>query len=187
MADSAARLVTRPKTLAEFLAWEEAQSDKHEFRNGQITMMTGATLRHETIALNIASALRAKLKGTPCRAYAGNARVALEETDAGYYPDVVVDCGPYVANALAASKPTVVFEVLSQTTRGKDFSEKVPDYRDTESIQQIVLVEPDERKLHVWTRLDAGWRQSELGPAATMLQLPSLGVVLTLDEVYEAV
>lgn len=99
MAD-AARLPTtpvRPKTLADFLVWEEAQADKHEYRNGQIWMMTGGTLRHTTIAGNIFTALRSKLGNGPCRAYLMNARVALKETEAGYYPDVVVDCGPMSA------------------------------------------------------------------------------------------
>lgn len=187
MADSA-RLPTnpvRPKTLTDFLVWEEAQADKHEFRAGQIRMMTGGTQRHNAIAGNIFTALRAKLGNGPCRAYIMNARVALKETEAGYYPDVVVDCGPYVGNALATSEPTVVFEVLSPSTRAGDFAEKVPDYRDTESMRQIVLVEPDERKLYVWTRTEKGWRQSEPGPATTVLDFPSLGIALTLDEIYE--
>ncbi len=179
MAD-AARLPTvsvRPRTVAEFLVWEEAQADKHEFRAGQIRMMTGGTQRHNLIAGNIYGGLRARLAGAACRPYLMNARVALEETEAGYYPDVVVDCGPYVGNALATSRPTIVFEVLSPSTRHSDFSEKVPDYRDTATIQQIVLVEPDERKLHVWTRGEKGWRQSELGVASATLELPSLGVI----------
>lgn len=183
MADTA-RLHRRPTTLDEFLVWEEAQPDKHEFRNGQIRMMTGGTLRNETIAGNIFVSLRDKLKGAPCRVYMGNARVALRESNAGYYPDVVVDCGPYTANALAVSKPTVVFEVLSDSTRHVDLSEKVPDYRDTESIVQIVLVEPDEQKLHVWTKSNETWRQSEIASAG-VLDLPSLGVALALEDIYE--
>ncbi|GIK50841.1 MAG: Uma2 family endonuclease [Hyphomonadaceae bacterium] len=183
MADTA-RLHRRPTTLDEFLVWEESQPDKHEFRNGQIRMMTGGTLRNETIAGNIFAALRAKLKGAPCRAYMNNARVALREANAGYYPGVVVDCGPYAANALAVSKPTIVFEVLSESTRNSDFSEKVPDYRDTESIVQIVLVEPDEQKLHVWTKSGETWRQTEIA-GARALELPSLNVALALEEIYE--
>ncbi len=186
MADTA-RLRRRPTTLDEFLEWEEAQADKHEFRNGQIRMMTGGTQRHNAIATNILVALRIKLGKGPCRPSAMNSRVALRETDAGYYPDVVVDCGPYAANALATTKPTVVFEVLSASTRNMDFSEKVPDYRDTESIVQIVLVEPDEQKLHVWTKTGSTWRQSEIESDKGRLSLDSLGVELTFDEIYEAV
>jgi Uma2 family endonuclease len=183
MADTA-RIRARPTTLDEFLVWEEAQPDKHEFRNGQIRMMTGGTLRNETIAGNIFAALRAKLKGGPCRAYMGNARVALRIANAGYYPDVVVDCGAYDGGALATMKPTVVFEVLSPSTRTTDLQEKVPDYRDTESIVEIVLVEPDERKLYVWIKNET-WRQSEIDGAKAALQLPSLGVSLSFDEIYE--
>ncbi len=185
MADTA-RIRPRPTTLDEFLVWEEAQRDKHEFRNGQIRMMTGSTLRNNTIALNIAFALREKLRGAPCRAYAYG-RVALREVNAGYYPDVVVDCGEYEGKALAATKPTVVFEVLSPSTRNFDFSEKLPDYRDTEGIVQIVLVEPGEPRLHVWTNTGEAWRQSEIGVDQNRLGLPSLGVELTFAEIYDSV
>lgn len=186
MADTA-RIRPRPTTLDEFLVWEEAQRDKHEFRNGQIRMMTGGTQRNNSIALNIASALRAKLKGGPCRAYTADGRVALREANAGYYPDVVVDCGPYEARALATTKPTIVFEVLSPSTRTTDFSEKVPDYRDTESVVQIVLVEPDERLLHVWTKVGDAWRQSDVDESKGRLELPSVAKFLTFDEIYEDV
>lgn len=186
MADTV-RLHRRPTTLDEFLEWEEAQTDKHEFRNGQIRMMTGGTQRHNLIATNILVALRAKLGKGPCRPYSMNARVALRETEAGYYPDVLVDCGPYVANALASSAPTVVFEVLSPSTRNADFSEKVPDYRDTETVVQIVLVEPEEQKLHVWTKTSKSWRQSEIDAGKGRLSLPSLDVELTFAEIYEGV
>ncbi len=182
MADTA-RLRTRPTTLDEFLAWEESQSDKHEFRNGQIRMMTGGTLRHTLVSGNIFATLRERLKGSPCRVYAADARVALREVDAGYYPDVVVDCGPYDGGALAAIRPTVVFEVLSPGTRSSDFSEKVPDYRDTESIVQIVLVEPDERKVYSWINANGGWRQYEISEGD--LPLPSLGFSLAFDDIYE--
>lgn len=183
MAD-AARLPTRPKTVAKFLIWEEAQADKHEFRNSQIRMMTGGTKRHNQISLNIAAALKSRLRGSPCQPFAND---LLVETDvkATYYPDVVVDCGPHKNEALVAATPVAVFEVLSPSTRNGDFAEKVPDYRDTASIKQIILVEPDERKLHVWTRTNNGWRQSEIGPTAAALDLPALGISLTLDEIYE--
>lgn len=184
MADTA-RIRPRPTTLDEFLVWEEAQRDKHEFRNGQIRMMTGGTQRHNAIATNILVALRTKLGKGPCRAYAMNARVALRETEAGYYPDVVVDCGAYEAKALATTKPTIVFEVLSPSTRTGDFSEKVPDYRDTESIEQIVLVEPDEPLLHVWTKTGDAWRQFDVDEGKARLEIPSVGTFLTFEEIYE--
>lgn len=183
MADTA-RPLKRPSNVAEFLEWEEAQRDKHEFRHGQIRMMTGGTQRHNLIAGNIFFGLRNRMPLGPCRAYMMNARVALEEADAGYYPDVVVDCGTFEPRGLAASKPTVVFQVLSPTTRNADFSEKVPDYRDTESIVQIVLVEPDEPKLHVWTRANAAWRETVAAGLDKELVMPSLSLSLAMSEIY---
>lgn len=183
MADTAHAL-RRPASLDEFLSWEQAQSDKHEFRGGRIRMMTGGTRRNAHIALNIGAALRAKLGAGPCRAYLSDVAVALREVDAAYYPDVVVDCGPYEGASRIAGRPTIVFEVLSPSTRDTDFSEKVPDYRDTETIEQIVLVEPDERRVHTWIKSNGRWRQAEFDAQKPELPLPSLGTSLTFDEIY---
>lgn len=147
-------------------------------------MMTDGTLRHARLADNIVAALNAKLAGGPCRAYGHNARVAAWESDAGYYPDVVVDCGPYDAKALAVTAPTVVFEVLSPSTRNSDFAEKVPDYRDTATITQIVLMEPDEPLLYVWTRTNAAWRERHIRGIDALLDLPDLQLSLPLAEIY---
>jgi len=184
MADGARPLPLRPQTLASFLVWEATQASRHEFRNGQIRMMTGGTRRNTWIATSIAAAINARLKGGPCRAYAENLQVALVATEAGYYPDVVVDCGPYDPGARTAGEPTVVFEVLSPTTRHTDFSEKVPDYRDS-GLKQIVLVEPDEPMLHVWTHTEKGWRETQITGLEAALSLPPLGLSLPLAEIYE--
>jgi Uma2 family endonuclease len=185
MADTA-QPFSRPANQAEFRTWESAQLRKHEFRGGQVRMMTGARKDHNQIALNIAASLKHKLQGLPCRPFANDLMVETD-VEATYYPDVVVDCGPHAANALVAATPTVVFEVLSPTTRNGDFAEKVPDYRDTASIQQIVLVEAEEPRLHVWTRGNTEWRESSIGPDGARLNLPSLGVELTFAEIYEGV
>jgi Uma2 family endonuclease len=180
-------LPARPTTLDEFLVWEASQDMKHEYRRGAIRMMTGGTLRNTRIAQNIAGALNDKLASGPCFAYVENAKVRLDLADAGYYPDVVVDCGGYDPDAKTTAEPVVVFEVLSTSTRNTDFSDKVPDYRDTPSVRQIVLVEPDKRFLHVWV-WDEGrqaWRETDVDEERGVLKLPALDVELTLEEIYK--
>jgi len=184
---AARTLPARPTTLDEFLVWEANQDMKHEYRRGVIRMMTGGTLRNTRMAQSIAGALNDKLKGGPCYAYVENAKVKLTLADAGYYPDVVVDCGGYDPDAKQTAEPVVVFEVLSASTRNTDFSDKVPDYRDTPSVRQIVLVEPDKRFVHTWVWDDnrQKWRETDVDEGKGVLKLPSLGIELTLDEVYK--
>jgi Uma2 family endonuclease len=183
MADTAQSRLP-PANAQEFLVWEEAQPDKHEFRSGVVVLMTGGTQAHAWIMGNIATALRQKLKGRACRPFSSDARVSTD-TGAVYYPDVVIDCGPFAANALSTSLPTVVFEVLSPGTRADDFSEKLPNYQATASIREVVYVETDLMRVFVWRRDESGWTESEITSADEPLVLDAVGVSLPMAEIYE--
>jgi Uma2 family endonuclease len=77
---------------AEFLAWEAAQTTKHEFVAGEIFAMAGAEDRHVTVSMNLALALRQHLRGTACRTFMSDMKLAVEAEDSYFYPDVFVTC-----------------------------------------------------------------------------------------------
>ena len=79
-------------TAAEFLAWDEGQTAKHEFVRGEVFLMTGGVDRNYTVALNLAIALRQHLSGTPCRVYGSDVKLRVEAADCYFYPDLMVTC-----------------------------------------------------------------------------------------------
>jgi Uma2 family endonuclease len=182
MADTASR--SNHLTLREFLEWEERQPRKYELLDGLVKMMTGGTLGHNHIALNIPSRLKEKLRSGPCRPENSDTKVVAAHGQS-FYPDCTVDCGPFDPLATQAAEPTIVFEVLSPSTRDDDLSIKLPSYQATPSIRQIVYVEPNRVHLLVWERTAEGWIESEIVHPEASLQLAVGDATLTMAEIYE--
>src|SRR5579872_2083205 len=169
-------------TLDEFLAWEREQSEKYEFDGIAVSMMTGASLAHVTIAMNLAGALRNALRGTGCRAFASDAKVIA--SGSVRYPDVSVTCHPIDGRNDIVPEPAIVIEVVSPSTERVDRGRKKLDCFGTPSIQQYAIVEQDERMVDLYTRTEAGW-VNEIVTGDAMLKLPGVGVEIALDTIYE--
>ena len=87
-------LTDPPLTFEAYMAWEAEQAERHEFLGGEVFAMTGARATHNTIALNIASALRESLRGSPCRIFIADMKLHVASANASFYPDVFVSCDP---------------------------------------------------------------------------------------------
>ncbi len=169
-------------SLDEFLAWERDQPEKHEYAGGVITMMTGASLAHATITMNVAFALRQGLRGTGCRPFANDAKVIA--SDSVRYPDVVVTCQPVDGTDDIVPEPIVVIEVISPSTEREDRGRKKFDYFATPSIRQYAIIEQDERLIDLYTRTGDRWTD-EIVEGDAVLKLSSIGVEINLDVIYE--
>jgi Uma2 family endonuclease len=169
-------------SLDEFLAWEREQSDRHEFSDGVVRMMTGASGAHVTITVNLTSALREALRGTGCRPYASDAKIEANSTIR--YPDIAVICGPVDDRENVFPNPMVLIEVISPSTEREDRGRKKFDYFATQSVRQYAIVEQDERRIDLYTRTDTGWIDHVITGDA-VLNLSSIGVAIALDAIYE--
>ena len=169
-------------SLDEFLAWERDQPEKHEYAGGVITMMTGASLAHATITMNVAFALRQGLRGTGCRPFANDAKVIA--SNSVRYPDVVVTCQPVDGTDDIVPEPIVVIEVISPSTEREDRGRKKFDYFATSSIRQYAIIEQDERLIDLYTRTGDRWTD-EIVEGDAVLKLSSIGVEINLDVIYE--
>ena len=169
-------------SLDEFLAWERDQPEKHEYAAGVIRMMTGASLAHATITINIAYALRQALRGTGCRPFVSDAKVIA--AGSVRYPDIVVTCQPVDGTNDIVPEPVLVVEVISPSTEREDRGRKKFDYFATPSIQQYAIVEQDARRVDLYTRTGASWTD-EIVEGDAVLKLSSLGVEVSLDVIYE--
>jgi Uma2 family endonuclease len=169
-------------SLDEFLAWEHEQPERYEYAGGVVTMMTGESAAHVTIALNLAIALRHALRGTGCRPFGSDMKVIANDT--ARYPDVSVTCHPVGDRDDNISHPVLVIEVISPSTEREDRGRKKFDYFATPSIQQYAIIEQDARRVDLYTRSGDRWTD-EIIEGDAVLRLSSIGVEISLDTVYE--
>ena len=176
-------------TLEAFLEFELNAPEKHEFVDGQIYAMAGASERHNLIVGNLYAALRAGARAvaSKCRAMTSDMKVVIEaDPRVSYYPDVVVVCDETDDDPYIKRKPCLIVEVLSESTQRIDQSEKKINYQRLESLNTYLIVHQDKRRIEVHHRLEQGWVSSSLEDAAEVaLECPNM--VLELEDVYESV
>ena len=169
-------------SLDEFLTWERDQPERYEYARGVITMMTGGSAAHVTIAMNLAFALRQALRGTGCRPFGSDMKVIANHTVR--YPDISVTCRPVGDRDDHLSEPVLIIEVISPSTEREDRGRKKFDYFATPSIRQYALIEQDARRIDLYTRTATSWTD-EIIEGDAVLKLSSIGVEVSLDAIYE--
>ena len=135
-----AQLQTKRWTEAEYWAFEETSPVKHEFINGQLYAMAGGTLPHANICLNVAAAAKGRLRGKPCNAATSELKVKVEATGDSFYPDASIHCPPsrFVGKGNhTLLTPSVLFEVLSDSTKKIDRENKMLFYEKIESLNRL--------------------------------------------------
>jgi|SRR5882724_9623716 len=182
----------RRLSLEEYLALERQSEAKHEFLNGEIFAMTGASLQHNRIVRNVAGILYSQLLGRPCEAFIGDMRLRVEATGLHTYPDIVVVCGePRLTDAELDTllNPTLIVEVLSSSTEAYDRGKKFAHYRTIESLAEVVLISQEPVEVERFSRQPegGGWLLLEANRLEDRLPLPSIGCELPLAAVYERV
>lgn len=174
-------------THAEYCAFEREAMVRHEYVAGEVFAMTGGTLEHSRLGMQIGHLLINALEGGPCRVLSADARVRIEAVDVDTYPDLSVVCGtPQTSEAddHALLNPTLVVEVLSPSTEAYDRGLKASHYRQIPGLQAYLLVAQDRRRLELQVRqADARWLIIEAGPGER-LSIEPLGVALQVDAVY---
>lgn len=172
---------------AEYLERERLSDEKHELVNGELIAMAGASFGHALIATNIAGALRQRLAERPCRVVSADVRVNVAATGLYAYPDVIVICGRpefHPKDSQTLRNPTILVEVLSDSTELYDRGAKFAHYQNLASLREYLLVSQKERVVERYERLDGGgWRYTRHTGGA-VVPLPSVETTLPLDEVY---
>ena len=183
-------MVTQPAarlTPAEYLARERTAETKSEYIDGFLVAMTGATPRHVLITANVVGELYQQLKGRQCRVYTPDLRVRVAEGNMYAYPDVTVVCGEpeYQEDAVdVLLNPTLIVEVLSQTTEAYDRGLKSARYRQRASLQEYVLVAQERVSVERYSRQGDFWVLTEATSFDDVMELPSIGCTLALRDIY---
>lgn len=170
----------QPMGLDRFLAWEERQPLRYEFDGFEPVAMAGGTAAHAAIQSNLAIAIGGRLRGSPCRFYGSDPKIAVAGSIR--YPDGFVVCSRPADDATVVTDPVVVFEILSESTANTDLIEKNAEYRAPPSIQRYVILEQTHIAALVFVRAETAWESQVLAGAEAVLELPELGIALPLGE-----
>ena len=181
----------RRLTEAEYLEIERAAEFKSEFFDGEMFAMAGGTPQHSLIATNLAGEFRNRLKAGPCVTYNTDLRIKVEATGLCTYPDLSVICGPLQfaeGTDDTAVNPTVIVEVLSDSTEAYDRGKKFEHCRQITTLQEYLLVSQKEPRIEQFIRQpDGRWVLNEAAGLEARLELPSLRISLSLAEVFAKV
>lgn len=173
-------------SVEEYLELEKDGTVRHEYVDGRVFAMSGASLRHGLIVGNISQRLGEKLRDTKCTVFIADAKVKASAT-AYYYPDLVVTCSPIPQTEYVCPDPILVVEVLSPTTEQIDRREKLLAYQRIDTIKEYVLVAQDQSLIEVYRRQDDGvWEHEKFGHDGD-LHLGSVGTDIPIDEIYRGV
>ena len=171
-------------TLAEFLAWEETQPGRHEFVRGEVFAMVGARRVHGIVSGNVFATLRQQLRGTPCQAFTESMKLKVAD-DVLFYPDVFVTCDPAdLRTDLLFRAPTVVVEVLSDSTQSYDRGQKFTWYRRLPSLQEYLLVDVDRQRCELFRKGADGLWVLHPTQGEEPLQLASLGLTVEAEALW---
>jgi Uma2 family endonuclease len=175
----------------DYLALERSAEFKSEYFDGEIFAMAGASESHNLIVINAIRELSIQLKKRPCKVYANDMRVRVSPTGLFTYPDVMVVCGQTQfddSHLDTLLNPTLIVEVLSDSTEAYDRGRKFEHYRKLESLAEYVLIAQHRPHVDSYRRQpDQRWLLTESDGSAGSLRLDAIDCELALAEIYDKV
>lgn len=176
-------------TIEEYLEYENASEEKHEYYQGEIFAMSGSKVTHNIIAGNLYFSLRKKLQGKSCQPFNSDQRIYIPQNTLFTYPDISVICGDILTkdnDEWNIINPAVLIEVLSPSTRNYDKGEKFGLYRDIASLKEYIIV--DSEKVHIEVfRINATghWELEEYKTINGQLEVRAIGLFISMSDIYE--
>ena len=188
----------RRYTVEEYFEIEARTGLRHEYYEGEIFpldgpdappgMMSGATRRHNDLVYNCRRALTERLRNSSCRAYAENVRTRVAETGKYLFPDVVVTCAEDDRDERSVMTPTVIVEVLSDSTELRDRDWKMEQYLLIPTLMQHVLINQYRVLVESYTRgAGQSWIRTSYDDRAALVPFPVLQFEVSVAELYESV
>jgi Uma2 family endonuclease len=173
----------------EYLEAETNASEKHEYYQGEIFAMSGASSEHNEIYSNVFTDIGSKLKGKGCKPYGSDFRLHIPKNTLYTYPDIMIICGkPELTNEKfhTATNPSVIIELLSKSTRNYDKGEKFTLYRDIDSLKEYILI--DTEKIFVEKHIrnaDNSWQLTDYRSLENSFIIETVNCSILLNDIYE--
>ncbi len=172
----------------EYLALEETSPIKHEYCQGQVYAMAGASEAHVTLSLNLAALLRDHVRGGGCRVYIADMKTQIDTADCYYYPDVLVTCDPRDQSLTQHKKyPCLIIEVLSPGTESVDRGDKFFNYQQLETLQEYVLVSQTQQRVDLFRRDASGLWVLQFYQPDEIIHFRSIDFKISFAQLYEDV
>ena len=151
--------------------------------------MAGASDRHVTISLNLASSLRDHLRGSGCRVYMSDMKAKIETANRFFYPDVMVTCDDRDKSTSNYKQyPCSIVEVLSDSTEAFDRGDKFSDYQQLDSLQEYILISTNRQKVDCFRRNYRGlWVLQPYSIQNPLVQIQSVNLEIDFATIYEDV
>lgn len=177
-------------TVDQYLALDAEGQIRHEYYQGAMIAMTGASYNHTTITGNLQGELHGQLRGRSCQSRASDVRVQVSAS-MYVYPDVVIACGEqrYLEPdaKITLLNPTVLIEVTSPSTELHDRRVKASAYRELPSLQAFLLIAQDEPRVEVYSRRGDFWTVTDYRGLDGVIALDAIACTLTLASIYDRV
>jgi len=173
----------------EYLELERASDEKHEYFDGHIYLMAGASLKHGKVVSNLAGKLYAFLEDKPCTVLTENMRVASPSRNSYMYPDVLIYCAKEELEDEQFDtllNPSVIFEILSPSTRGIDKGRKMMYYQEIPSLREYFMIDTDTQLVHCARKQASGdWRLERITVETSVLVIETVKFQLPFSSIYK--
>jgi len=175
--------------IEEYLAYEEKSEIRHEYIDGEIFAMSGASANHNQIAINMVALIRPYLRGSKCRVFMSDMKVKIKQENATffYYPDLLVTCSDKDRDNYFKTEPKLIVEILSKSTKRNDLNEKRINYQSLSSLEEYVLIDQDQIRVISYRKDSQGKWLKTILENDNSLELKSINITLLMSQIYEDV
>ena len=175
-------------TVEEYLEMDRNSTERHEYYEGQVFLMVGASPAHNLITTNIAGELRQRLKGGDCKVYSNAQKISNKTGSSFFYPDIFVQCGKpvfYDDKQDVIVNPKLIIEVLSPSTKDYDRGQKFLKYQQTSTLIDYILVSQEQPEIeHRYKQNNGIWALEIIDGLERVLKLNNIEVEVPLSEIY---
>ncbi|HYV95689.1 MAG TPA: Uma2 family endonuclease [Chitinophagales bacterium] len=183
--------VTSKISIEEYLELERAAPFKSEYYKGEVYAMAGASTIHNAICSNLIGSLNPFLRGKNCKIFGSDQKVHVIENTLLTYPDAVIICGENEFTDRekdTITNPSVIFEVLSATTKKYDRREKFELYKSIPSFTEYILISSEQIKVDVYRKQPNGkWLPSEYKSIQDQFTIEKIGYEMKLADLYDGI
>lgn len=175
-------------TIEEYFLWELDQDGRYEYIDGEVFAMTGSTIPHNDIALNLYRPLYSHLRPRGCRINVSDVKVQIAAKNSYFYPDLIVSCDPQDLNARKfIQNPKLIVEVLSPSTSNRDRGEKFSYYLTIPTLQEYILIDAAKISVERYCRGEGRMWLYYPYTAGDIITLSSIEFELPIELLYENV